>query len=316
MSELLAAVASVVIAAGVGSANAQSYPSRPITMVVTFPAGGPVDGVARTLANDMSERLGQRVTIENKGGAGGTIGASGVAKSVPDGYTLLFTSSGPISYYRTLYKSLGYDPSRDLAPVAVIGTIPQVIVASPKLPVTTLRELIDYAKVRPGKLNIGDSGIGTTVHILAALFARETGIEVAHVHYRGAANSLTDVMSGQIDAAFSAFLPQFETMKALGITSTARLKALPKVPTFRESGVDIVSGLSMSLAAPAGTPAPVIARLNAVVNEFRNSPRGEAMGAALGLQMVGGTPADMASFLEQESARLEPVIHAAKITMD
>jgi tripartite-type tricarboxylate transporter receptor subunit TctC len=316
MTKLVVAIAIAVGMGGIGRANAQAYPSRPITMVVTFPAGGPVDGVARTLANDMGERLGQRIAIENKGGAGGTIGAAGVAKSPSDGYTLLFTSSGPLSYYRTVHKSLGYDPSKDLAPIAVIGTIAQVIIASPTLPATTLQELIGYAKAHPGKLNIGDSGIGTTVHILAALFARETGIEVAHVHYRGAANSLADVMSGQIDAAFSAFLPQFESMKALGITSTARLEALPKVPTFRESGVDIVSGLSMSLAAPAGTPPAVIAKLNAAVNEFRNSPRGEEIGAALGLQMLGGTPADMGAFLEQEAARLEPVIRAAKITMD
>jgi tripartite-type tricarboxylate transporter receptor subunit TctC len=300
----------------VAGAAAQDYPVRPITIVVTFPAGGPTDGVARTLANDMSERLGRRVNVENKGGAAGTIGAAGVAKSPPDGYTLLFTASGPLSYYRTLYKSLSYDPLNDLVPVALIGTIPQVLIASPKLPVTTLAELVAYAKANPGKVNIGDSGIGTTLHILAVMLARETGIQVAHVHYRGAAHSVTDVMSGQIEAALSAFLPQFASMKALGVTWTRRLEQLPNVPTFRESGIDIVSGLSLGLAAPAGTPAPIVAKLNAAVNAYLDSARGREIAGALGLQIAGGTPEDLRAFLAREAARLEPVIQAAKITLE
>jgi tripartite-type tricarboxylate transporter receptor subunit TctC len=309
-------LAAAVVASMVAGAAAQDYPVRPITIVVTFPAGGPTDGVARTLANDMSERLGRRVNVENKGGAAGTIGAAGVAKSPPDGYTLLFTASGPLSYYRTLYKSLSYDPLNDLVPVALIGTIPQVLIASPKLPVTTLAELVAYAKANPGKVNIGDSGIGTTLHILAVMLARETGIQVAHVHYRGAAHSVTDVMSGQIEAALSAFLPQFASMKALGVTWTRRLEQLPNVPTFRESGIDIVSGLSLGLAAPAGTPAPIVAKLNAAVNAYLDSARGREIAGALGLQIAGGTPEDLRAFLAREAARLEPVIQAAKITLE
>lgn len=305
----------IAVLTQIGQVAAQDYPSRPITIVVTFPAGGPTDGVARTLAADMSERLGRRVNIENKGGAAGTIGAAGVAKSPPDGYVLLFTASGPLSYYRTLYRSLSYDPVRDLAPVALIGTIPQVLIASPKLPASNLGELIAHAKANPGKLNIGDSGIGTTLHILAVLLAREAGIEVAHVHYRGAAHSVTDVMSGQIEAALSAFLPQFVTMKALGVTWSRRLEQLPDVPTFRESGIDIVSGLSLSMAAPAGTPAAIVAKLNAAVNAYLVSGRGREVAGALGLQIAGGTPEELRAFLAQESARLEPVIEAAKITL-
>jgi tripartite-type tricarboxylate transporter receptor subunit TctC len=314
----LAAIVAMGIVAVASARNsfAQDYPTRPITIVVTFPAGGPTDGVARTLANDMSERLGRRVNIENKGGASGTIGAASVAKAPPDGYLLLFTASGPLSYYRTLYKSLSYDPVHDLAPVALIGTIPQVLVASAKLPATTLAEFVAYAKAHPGKVNIGDSGIGTTLHILAVLLARETGIEVTHVHYRGAAHSVTDVISGQIESALSAFLPQFASMKALGVTWTQRLEALPDVPTFRESGVDIVSGLSLGLAAPAGTPVVIVEKLNAAVNAYLASARGREVAGALGLQIAGGTPEDLRAFLARESARLEPVIEAAKITLE
>src|SRR4029078_2109191 len=156
-----------------GPAAAQSWPNRPITMIATFPAGGPTDGVARVLAKAVGERLKQRIVVENRGGAGGTLGAAAVAKSPPDGYTLLLPSPGPLGYYRVLYKSLTYDPVKDFAPAALLGTIPQVIIVSPKLPVKTLREFVAHAKANPGKVNIGDSGVGTTLHILAAQMAMQ-----------------------------------------------------------------------------------------------------------------------------------------------
>src|SRR6476620_8670650 len=166
MTRILIAAA---IAWGAASpAAAQSWPNRAITMVATFPAGGPTDGVARVLAHELSERLQQKVVVENRGGAGGTIGAAAVAKSPPDGYTVLITSTGPIGYYRSLYKSLPYDPVQDFTPVVLIGTIPQLIILSPKLKATTLKEFMAYGRANPGKVNIGDSGVGTTVHILAA----------------------------------------------------------------------------------------------------------------------------------------------------
>ena len=206
MQHRLALVFAVIAAGAVSCpATAQDYPTRAITMVVTFPAGGPTDGVARVLAQELSERLGQKVVVENRGGAGGMIGAAAVAKSAPDGYTLLLTSPGPLGYYRVLYKSLNYDPVKDFAPIALIGTIPQVIIVSPKLPVKTLKEFIAYAKANPGKVNIGDSGVGTTLHILAAQMAMMTGMSIQHVHYRGAAGSVADVLGGQIEAALSGF---------------------------------------------------------------------------------------------------------------
>ena len=300
----------------VGSAGAQDYPSRPITLVVGYPAGGPTDGVARMLANDMSARLGQRVVIENKGGAGGMIAAAALAKSPADGYTLLFTGAGALSYYRALYKSLSYDPAKDLTPIAMIGAVPDLLLASPNLPVTTLKELIAWAKANPGKLNIGDSGPGTVPHIMAAAFAQQADIKVTHVHYRGAAGSVTDLIGGQIEAAAAAYLPQFVSLKALAVAWHRRMAALPEVPTFREHGYDLVIGVSIGLSAPAGTPPESIDKINAAVNDFLKGPRGREVHATLGLETIGGSPADMRKFLEDEAARLEPVIKAAKITLE
>jgi tripartite-type tricarboxylate transporter receptor subunit TctC len=310
---LLSAMLALALA---GPAAAQSWPSRAITMVATFPAGGPTDGVARVLAHELGERLKQKVVVENRGGAGGTLGAAAVAKSPPDGHTLLLTSPGPLGYYRTLYKSLGYDPVKDFAPVALIGTIPQVIIVSPKLKASTLKEFIDYARANPGKVNIGDSGVGTTLHILAAQLALMTGVEIQHVHYRGAAGSVADVLGGQIEAALSGFVPSYVTMKVLGVTWTDRIRALPDVPTFRESGLDIVSGLSLTLAVPAGAPADVTARLNAATNDFLTSERGKLFETNYSLQVAGGTPEAAREFLANDAARLEPVIRKAKITAD
>jgi tripartite-type tricarboxylate transporter receptor subunit TctC len=298
------------------AAAAQTYPSRGITMVATFPAGGPTDGVARVMAHELSLRLGQKIVVENRGGAGGTIGALNVAKAPPDGHTLLITSTGPLGYYRALYKSLAYDPVKDFAPFALIGTIPQVIIVSPKLPVKTLSEFVAYAKANPGKVNIGDSGVGTTLHILAAQMAMLTGISIQHVHYRGAAGSVGDVLGGQIEAALSGFTPAFASMKVLGVTWSERIKVLPDVPTFREQGIDIVSGLSLTLAAPAKTPPDIIARLNAAANDFLKSERGRAFETNYSLILAGGTPQAARDFLASEAARLEPVIRKAKISVE
>ena len=311
-----AALATAAALALAGPAAAQSWPSRPITMIATFPAGGPTDAVARVLAAELGDRLKQRVIVENRGGAGGTIGAAAVAKAPPDGHTRLLTSSGPLGYYRVLYKSLNYDPVKDFAPAAMIGTIPQVIIVSPKLKATTLREFITYAKANPGRVNIGDSGVGTTLHILAAQMAYLTGIDIQHVHYRGAAGSVADVMGGQIEAALSGYTPAFASMKTVGVTWTERLKVLPEVPTFREEGVDIVSGLSLTLVAPAKTPPEIIARLNAVTNDFLKSERGQSFEKIYSFIIAGGTPQAARDFLAAETERLEPVIMRANITAE
>ena len=303
------------IAALAAPAAAQEWPARPITLVANFPAGGPTDGVARVIAHELGERLGQKVVVDNRGGAGGTIGAANVAKAT-DGHTLLISSTGALGYYRALYKSLPYDPVKDFAPLALIGTIPQIIIVSPKLKATTLKEFIAHAKANPGKVNIGDSGVGTTLHILAAQMAIMTGIEIQHVHYRGAAGSVADVLGGQIEAALSGFQQGYVTMNVLGVTWTDRLKAMPKVPTFRESGIDIVSGLSLTIAAPAKTPRDIIAKINAAANDFLKSERGRAFETNYSLIVAGGTPEAARDFLAADTARLEPVIRKAGISVN
>jgi tripartite-type tricarboxylate transporter receptor subunit TctC len=313
---LAAAVGITLVLAQAAPALAQNWPSRPITMIATFPAGGPTDGIARVLAHELGERLKQKIVVENRGGAGGTIGATTVARSTPDGYTLLLGASGPLGYYRVLYKNLAYEPAKDFVPVTMIGTVPQMIVVSPKLKATTLSAFIAYARANPGKVNIGDSGVGTTLHILAAQIAMVAGIEIQHVHYRGAAGSVADAHGGQIEAALTGFTPSFATMKVLGVTWTERLKVLPDVPTFREQGVDVISGLTLTLAAPAKTPPEILAQLNAATNDFLRSERGRSFETNYSLQIAGGAPEAARAFLASETDRLEPVIRKAKITAD
>jgi tripartite-type tricarboxylate transporter receptor subunit TctC len=318
----LAAAASVVLAAtAIALAPqllaAQSWPSRPITMVVTFAAGGPADGTARLIANELSEKLGQRVVIENKGGAGGNIGAASVVKAPPDGYTLLMVSSGPGAVNKLIYKSLPYDPLKDFAPVVLVANVPTIILVSPKLPVANLKDMVAYGKLHARELSIGNPGYGTGGHIAAVQFASETGIEATHVPYRGVAPMLTDVMSGQIGLGFAGFVPQILNMKAVAVTAATRVKILPDVPTVREAlGIEIVGGVWYGLLAPVGTPPAVTGRINAIVNQFFKTARGRELSESIGMQPLGGTPEDMAALMAQDIERLGLIVRGANITME
>ncbi len=296
---------------------AQSWPSRPITMVVSFAAGGPADGTARLIANELSEKLGQRVVIENKGGAGGNIGAASVVKAPPDGYTLLMMSSGPGAVNKLIYKSLPYDPFKDFAPVVLVANVPTIILVSPKLPAANLKDVVAYGKRHARELSVGNAGYGTGGHIAAVQFAGETGIEVTHVPYRGVGPMLTDVMSGQIGLGFAGFVPQILNMKAVAITAATRIKILPDVPTVREAlGLDIVGGAWYGLAAPVGTPPAVIGRINAIVNDFFKAAHGRELSESIGMQPLGGTPEDMTALMARDIERLGPIVRGANITMD
>jgi tripartite-type tricarboxylate transporter receptor subunit TctC len=318
----LAAAASVVLAAtAIALAPqplaAQSWPSRPITMVVTFAAGGPADGTARLIANELSEKLGQRVVIENKGGAGGNIGAASVVKAPPDGYTLLMVSSGPGAVNKLIYKSLPYDPLKDFAPVVLVANVPTIILVSPKLPVANLKDVVAYGKLHVRELSIGNPGYGTGGHIAAVQFASETGIEATHVPYRGVAPMLTDVMSGQIGLGFAGFVPQILNMKAVAVTAATRVKILPDVPTVREAlGIEIVGGVWYGLLAPVGTRPAVTGRINAIVNEFFKTACGRELSESIGMQPLGGTPEDMAALMAQDIERLGLIVRGANITME
>jgi len=297
------------------SLAAEAWPTRPVTLVVTFAAGGPADGTARLIANELSEKLGQRVVVENKGGAGGNIGAASVAKAPADGYTLLMVTSGPGAVNKLIYKSLPYDPLKDFAPVVLVANVPTVILVNPKLPVTGLNDLVAYGK--RNKLSVGNPGYGTGGHIAAVLFAGETGIEMTHIPYRGVGPMLTDIMSGQIDAGFAGFVPQILNMKAVAVTAASRVKILPEVPTVRETlGIDVVGGVWYGLLAPAGTPRDVVDRVNAIVNEFFKTSRGRELSESIGMQPLGGTPEDMGALMARDIERFRPVIHGAHITLD
>jgi tripartite-type tricarboxylate transporter receptor subunit TctC len=296
---------------------AQSWPTRPVTLVVTFAAGGPADGIARLIANELGERIGQRVVVENRGGAGGNIGAAAVAKAPADGYTLLMVSSGPGAINKLIYKSLPYDPFKDFVPVMMIANIPTVILASPKLPVADMKDVVAYGKRNPNKLSVGNPGYGTGGHIAAVLLADRAGIALTHVPYRGVAPMLPDIMSGQIEIGFAGFVPQVRNMKALAITAATRAKVLPNTPTVREAtGLDVVGGVWYGLLAPKGTPRSIIDRVNAAVNDFFRTPRGMAAAESLGLEFVGGTPEEMDALRTEDIERLGPVIRAAKISLD
>jgi tripartite-type tricarboxylate transporter receptor subunit TctC len=298
-------------------AAAQSWPARPVTLVVPFAAGGSTDGVARVIAKELGDKLGQNFLVENRGGAAGNVAGAAVAKAPPDGYTLLLATTGPAAVNKLLYKSLSFDPGKDFTPIVLIGIVPQAIVVAPRMPVSTLKELIDYAKARPGKLNFGNSGVGTMAHISAVSLARATGIEVTHVTYRGGAQAMTDVIGGQIDVSFPAYVPSVAALKVLAITSAERMPSLPNVPTVRETGVaDIVAGSWFCIVAPAGVSGDVVQKINKVVNDFLKSKRAIDLFNDLGVTSLGGSPDDLKKYMAEETARWAPIVKAAHIVLE
>jgi tripartite-type tricarboxylate transporter receptor subunit TctC len=233
----------------------------------------------------------------------------------PDGYSLLFASSGPAAFNKLIYKNLQFDPMKDLTPVVLVGLIPQIIAVKPNLPVSNLKDFVDRAKADPGKLTVGNSGIGTTAHIAAVLFTQQTGMKVTHIPYRGSAPLMNDIMGGQIDSGFLGFFPQTSSLKMLAVTSSDRLEALPAVPTVRETGVaDTVSGLWMGLLAPAGTPREIVERINGIVNRYLQSDDAKQLTTRMGMRILGGTPEQMREYMAAEIKRLEPIVKEAGIT--
>ena len=299
---LLSAALALALA---GPAAAQSWPSRPITMVATFPAGGPTDGVARVLAHELGERLKQKVVVENRGGAGGTSARRRSRNRAPDGHTLLLTSTGPLGYYRALYKSLAYDPVKDFAPVALIGTIPQVIIVSPKLKAATLKEFIAYAarESRQGQYRrLAASAPRCTSW--RRRWRCMTGIEIQHVHYRGAAGSVADVLGGQIEAALSGFVPSLRDHEGPGRhLDRAAQGAAQGADVPRERARHRVGTLADARRAGRHAARRSIARLNAATNDFLKSERGKVFETNYSLQIAGGTPEAAREFLAGETRR-------------
>ena len=315
---VLAAVAALAFPA---LAAAQAWPAKPVKMIVPFAAGGATDVVARLLAQKLTQEWGQSVVVENRAGAGGNIGGDAVAKSPPDGYTLLMASGAIVIAGPHMYKSLPYDPARDLVPITNVATGPQVIAVSNDLPAKDLREFIAYAKANPKKVNYGSAGIGAQTHLAAENFAHTAGIELTHVPYKGESAALTDLMGGQIQlvtanlSAALAFIREGK-MRALAVTSRERNAALPDVPAASEVLPGFESAGWFGLLAPTGTPKEVIDRIYRDTAKIVLSEEFRARLAQLGMTPVANSPAEFSASNRRESARWERVIRERGIVVN
>jgi tripartite-type tricarboxylate transporter receptor subunit TctC len=292
---------------------AQPYPNRPVKIIVPTPAGGPVDVMARLLANALPAFLGQNVIVENRAGAGNTLGSKVAAAADPDGYTLLVSAASGLIMSPMVYKSAGYDEN-SFAPIALVAETPQVLVAHPTAPFGSVAELVAYAKENPGKLNYSTGGAGTLPHLTAELFKQLSGTEIVHVPYKGGGPALTDVVAGQIQLTFDTVGTSLQfirdgRLKALAVSNPTRLAELPDVPTMPELGYPAInSGAWVALLAPLGTPPAIIARLNQASNDALNSAAMREPLARLGAQLRGGTPDDLARHMRAEHDKWGPIV--------
>lgn len=320
--------ATALLAAGVLSAQAQApaartdFPTRPIRMVVTFPPGGSADAVVRMIVPRLNDKLGQQVVVDNRPGAGGNIGLTLVAKAPADGYTLGVGAAGALSANVSLYAQMPFDPLKDLKPVSMLAAIPFVIVGHPSLSARTLKDLVAQAKADPGKLSIGHGGNGTAMHLSAALFAQMADIKLVEVPYKGSGPAAVDVLGGQLPLAvvdLPAALQQIKAGKliAFAVTSPQRLPMLPDVPTASEAGLAGYDSTGwFGVVAPAGTPAAVIARLNAEITAALNDPQVQTSMRNLGVEPAPGTPEAFEAYIRAETLKWGKVIKQANIKLN
>jgi tripartite-type tricarboxylate transporter receptor subunit TctC len=293
------------------------YPTHPITVIVPYAPGGGNDVMARAVAEPMSRTLGQRIVIENRGGAGGSIGTRQVATAVPDGYTLGLGGTGTLAIDPTLYPNVGYDPRKDFAPVGLIATNPMIILVNPSLPANNVQELIALAKAAPGKLNYASAGTGSGIHLGTVLFAQAAGIEITHVPYRGTGPALTDLLGGHVTLYFSSLpaavgLVKGGKLRALAVTGSRRSAIFPDVPTVAEQGLpgfDAV--LHYGIVAPAGTPRPIIAKLNSALREALADTSLSSRFAAEGAEPLATTPEEYASDIDREETKWSALVKAS-----
>jgi tripartite-type tricarboxylate transporter receptor subunit TctC len=293
--------------------HAQAYPNKPIRMIVPFPAGGTVDFFARVLAPPLSDALGQQVLVDNRSGAGGNIAAEIVAKAPADGYTLLMGSE-IVAINISLYAKLGYDPVKDLEPVSLVGTVPNILIASPLFPANSLKELIALAKAQPGKLSYGSTGNGTSSQLSSELMKSMAGIDVLHIPYKGGAPAIADLLGGQLEMMFVNMptgLPHVQAgkVKILGVSSAQRVRELPGVPTIGEAGLKGFETYAWSgVYAPAGTPREIIGRLNAEIVKILQIPAIRDKLAGQGATAAADTPEQFRQFTKDEIAKWAKVI--------
>jgi tripartite-type tricarboxylate transporter receptor subunit TctC len=315
----LGMIASIFIAGLPGVVHGQTYPTRPVHVVVAFTAGGTTDIVARSISEQLTERLKQPFLIDNRPGAGGNIGTEIVVRSTPDGYTLIVDSVGPIAVNPTLYKGLSYNAVTDLMPIVHIADVPNVLVVHPSLGVRNFEELITYAKANPGKLNYASTGIGTSSHLSGYVFCQRAGIAATHIPYKGA-EALNDLLAGRVQFMFATIPSVIQYIQAgklmpIAVSSQKRSRSLPEVPTVSERGIaNFDTGSWFGLFAPKGTPEAVMTRLNDTVNEILAMPSVERQMVREGADPAGGTTAAFRQFVQSEYEKWKLIVRESGAT--
>ena len=304
------------------AASASDYPSKPIKFIVPYPPGGPTDAMARLIQVPLQAKLKTPVIIENRGGAGGNIGTDAVAKSPPDGYTMVLAASGPMAVNSTLYRSMPFDALKDLAPVIQISAFPLVLEVHPSVPAKNLKEFLALAKANPSDLGFASAGNGTPQHLAGELFNTATGLKLQHIPYKGAGPALTDVMGGHVKVMFDILGSSVQYIKSdklrpLAVTTARRSPVLPDVPTMAEAGLPgyDISGWH-GIAVPAATPKPIVTQLNKAINEIFADPEFKKRWEELGTPIVGGTPEAFGTLVKSETVKLGKLVKDAGVTVD
>ncbi len=321
--KVFAIIASVALAAiGPSQALAQAYPTKPVRLVVPFPPGGSTDIVARIVAQKLGERIGQPMLVENRGGAGGTIGTDAVAKAAPDGYVLGFASTSTHAVAPAVYAKLPYDPIKDFAPISLVAVTPYLLVVNPKVPVNSLKEFVAYVKPRPGKFNYASAGTGSTTHLAMEMLKSAAGLFILHIPYNGNGPAGTAVIAGDVEFLFGslpAVLPHAKSgrVRALAVGTPKRSPSLPDVPTVAESGFPgFDASLWLAVMAPAGTPAPVIDRLNKeIVAVVRSPDAADALNKA-GAEPITSTPAELANMVKVGIQKYAAAVKRAGVKLE
>jgi len=314
---LCAAIAAVPLAS-----QAQSYPTKPIRVIVPYPPGGTSDILARSIGQKLSETLGQPVVVENKPGANGNVGADLVAKAAPDGYTLLLADIGALAISPSVYPTLPFDPAKDFAPVTMVAYSPHILVVHPAVPAATVQELVALAKSKPGKLNFAISGVGGAPHLAGVEFALRTGIDWAYIPYKGGSQAIADVAGGQADVTLNGMLATYPLvqggkLKLLAVSSAKRMSAIPNVPTIAESGLPgFETGSWQGVVAPAGTPRDVVAKLNAEIAKIVTSAEMRERLSVQGADVRTNTPDEFSTFIKNEKARWAKVVKDANVKIE
>jgi len=313
------AAALLPVAAALPAAAQTGWPTKPVRLVAPFPPGGTSDVLSRILAQKLSDSLGRQVVVENRPGAGGNIGHEVVAKTPPDGYTLLLSSNSALVVNPFLYKRLGFDPVNDFAPISVVARAGPVLVVHPSVPVRNVKELVALAKARPGQLNFGSGGRGTPAHYVGEMLKATTGIKIVHVPYKGGILAVLDLVAGQIDLMFADMAPavpqiKADKLRALAVTSDERSPALPAVPTMVEAGIWKASPQTWwALVAPKGTPPAVIARVNSDLGQIMKLPDVLERYGTLGINTMHTTPEQVMAMVREESPQIAKVLKAAGV---